>query len=173
MLQEELFTGMLEFTPCFANMTNDQGDLIIKAMEYLTLKAGEFLVKDGEINDNFYSLEEGKLGDRTQKDSPGENPGVDEVKGGVLFYTMVHAAGIGPCPTLGYVALIKTTPSVYYIVVEKDCTLWSLHCTAFQMVRSEMYSESDSIGNESLEVKRGSYALYQNTVTAASSVQCM
>jgi hypothetical protein len=35
------------------------------------------------------------------------------------------------------------------------------------------YSESDSIGNESLEVKRGSDALYQNTVTATSAVQCM
>jgi serine/threonine protein phosphatase PrpC/CRP-like cAMP-binding protein len=138
MLQEELLTGVLEFTPCFANMTEDQGNLILKAMESLTLKAGEFLVKEGEINDFFYSLEEGKLGVRTQKDSPGEDADVDEAKGGVLVHTLVRDDGIGPCPTLGEVALIQTIPSAYSIAAETDCTLWSLHRTAFQTVRSEM-----------------------------------
>ena len=118
----------------FNNITNAQRELIFKVMEGITVKKGDWVIKQGSVGDRFYIVDEGKFEVRIIPE--GAEDDNDETGGNAVH--VYNGSRVGRAhPSFGELALMYSAPRAASIIAQTDGKLWALHRHAFKKVIAE------------------------------------
>jgi len=120
----------------FKNITDDQRELIYKAMEPMSVKAGQRIIEQGTIGDRFYIVDKGSFEVRVlEEDEFGELVG--SYDGGNKVHVYEGSRENNQHPSFGELALIHSAPRAASVIAHTDGQLWALHRYAFKKVTAE------------------------------------
>lgn len=120
----------------FQNITDDQRELIYKAMEPMPVKEGQTVIKQGTAGDRFYIVDEGRFEVRIVP----ENQISEEGAVGNCVHVYEGSRETNSHPSFGELALMYSAPRAASIIAQTDGLLWALHRYAFNKVVAEQSS---------------------------------
>lgn len=116
----------------FRNITDEQRELIYGVMEPITVKKGDWIIKQGAVGDRFYIIDEGTFEVRILKD--GEE---DDGTGGSLVHLYEGSLSKHLHPIFGELALMYSAPRSASVIARTDGVLFGLHRSAFRQVLAQ------------------------------------
>jgi serine/threonine protein phosphatase PrpC/CRP-like cAMP-binding protein len=116
----------------FRNITPDQREMIYGVMEPITVKKGDWVIRQGSVGDRFYIIDEGQFEVRILAD--GER---DDGSGGALIHVYEGSVSKHAHPCFGELALMYSAPRSASIIARNDGHLWGLHRSAFRQVLAQ------------------------------------
>jgi len=114
----------------FQNITDDQRELIYKAMEPMPVKEGQWVIKQGTVGDRFYIIDEGRFEVRIVPENQKDEDGT----GGKCVHVYEGSRENHSHPSFGELALMHSAPRAASIIAQSDGLLWALHRYAFKKV---------------------------------------
>lgn len=124
----------------FQNITDDQRELIFKAMEPMPVKEGQWVIKQGTVGDRFYIIDEGSFEVRIVP----ENQKDEDGSGGNCVHVYEGSRENHSHPSFGELALMYSAPRAASIISQSDGLLWALHRYAFKKVIAEQTSRMEA-----------------------------
>jgi len=113
----ERIVGCVEQMPLFVELSDEYKQLMIDAMEEVTVAAGEKVITQGELGDFWYVVERGAL--EVWKEAGGEERHVKSYAEGDSF---------------GELALMFNQRRAASVVATEECILWAVNQEVFQAV---------------------------------------
>ena len=98
-------------------------------MEPLSVKRGDWVIRQGEMGDRFYIVDNGKFEVRIVPD--GTDP---DGSGGKLVHLYVGSRATHAHPSFGELALMYSAPRAASIIAQTDGQLWALHRSVFKKI---------------------------------------
>mmetsp|Transcript_8367 Transcript_8367/g.12563 ORF Transcript_8367/g.12563 Transcript_8367/m.12563 type:complete len:738 (-) Transcript_8367:107-2320(-) len=124
----------------FQNITDDQRELIYKAMEPMPVKEGQLIIKQGTVGDRFYIVDEGRFEVRIVPESKLAEEGAV----GNCVHVYEGSRENHSHPSFGELALMYSAPRAASIIAQSDGLLWALHRYAFNKVIAEQSSKLEA-----------------------------
>jgi serine/threonine protein phosphatase PrpC/CRP-like cAMP-binding protein len=125
----------------FRNITDEQRELIFGVMEHISVKAGEWVIKQGSVGDRFYIIDDGNFEVRIVGE--GET---DDGTGGKLVHVYEGSVSKHLHPCFGELALMYSAPRSASIVARTNGQLWGLHRSAFRQVLAQAQGTRKDLG---------------------------
>ena len=125
----------------FRNITDEQRELIFGVMEHISVKAGEWVIKQGSVGDRFYIIDDGNFEVRIVGE--GET---DDGTGGKLVHVYEGSVAKHLHPCFGELALMYSAPRSASIVARTNGQLWGLHRSAFRQVLAQAQGTRKDLG---------------------------
>lgn len=116
----------------FKDINEQQRELIYGVMEQISVKAGDWVIKQGEMGDKFYIVEQGKFEVRIVPQG-----GEDDGTGGTLVHVYAGSKTSNAHPSFGELALMYSAPRAASIIAQTDGQLWALHRAVFNKILAE------------------------------------
>mmetsp|Transcript_12055 Transcript_12055/g.28578 ORF Transcript_12055/g.28578 Transcript_12055/m.28578 type:complete len:743 (-) Transcript_12055:339-2567(-) len=116
----------------FRNITDEQRELIYGVMEPISVKKGDWIIKQGAVGDRFYIIDEGTFEVRILKE--GED---DDGTGGNLVHLYEGSLSKHLHPIFGELALMYSAPRSASVIARTDGFLFGLHRSAFRQVLAQ------------------------------------
>jgi len=124
----------------FKDISNQQRELIFSAMEPLAVKKGDWVIRQGEMGDRFYIVDNGKFEVRILPD------GTDiDGSGGKLVHLYVGSRATHAHPSFGELALMYSAPRAASIIAQTDGQLWALHRSVFKKILAQQNIRKEAI----------------------------
>jgi len=117
----------------FRDITIAQREMIFDVMEPITVKKGEWVIRQGTVGDRFYIVDDGKFEVRIVPEGEMDTRG----DGGDVVHVYVGSRENHAHPSFGELALMYSAPRAASIVAQTDGQLWGLHRFAFRKVLLE------------------------------------
>ncbi|KAL7444864.1 hypothetical protein ACHAXM_009689, partial [Skeletonema potamos] len=124
----------------FQNITDDQRELIYKAMEPMPVKEGQWVIKQGTVGDRFYIVDEGSFEVRIVPENQRDEDGT----GGKCVHVYEGSRENHSHPSFGELALLYSAPRAASIIAQSDGLLWALHRYAFKKVVAEQSARMEA-----------------------------
>eukprot|EP00592_Proboscia_alata_P004130 CAMPEP_0194365840 /NCGR_PEP_ID=MMETSP0174-20130528/13828_1 /TAXON_ID=216777 /ORGANISM="Proboscia alata, Strain PI-D3" /LENGTH=678 /DNA_ID=CAMNT_0039140683 /DNA_START=103 /DNA_END=2139 /DNA_ORIENTATION=- len=124
----------------FKDISNQQRELIFSAMEPLSVKRGDWVIRQGEMGDRFYIVDNGKFEVRIVPD--GTDP---DGSGGKLVHLYVGSRATHAHPSFGELALMYSAPRAASIIAQTDGQLWALHRSVFKKILAQQNIRKDAM----------------------------
>jgi len=136
----------------FRSTTNEQRELIFGVMELITVKAGEWVIKQGSVGDRFYIIDDGNFEVRILGE--GEK---DDGTGGKLVHVYEGSVSKHLHPCFGELALMYSAPRSASIIARTNGQLWGLHRSAFRQVLAQAQGTRKELGKtlQAMKMFRG------------------
>ncbi len=115
----------------FHDITDQQKDMICSAMEHLDVKKGDWVIRQGEMGDKLYIVEEGEFEVRVL-----EKGMEDDGAGGSPVHMYFGSRSQHAHPTFGELALRHSAPRQASVIALTDGQLWALHRVVFNKILS-------------------------------------
>lgn len=125
----------------FRNINDEQRELIFGVMEFIPVKAGEWVIRQGSVGDRFYIIDNGNFEVRIIGD--GET---DDGTGGKLVHVYEGSVAKHLHPCFGELALMYSAPRSASIIARTDGQLWGLHRSAFRQVLAQAQGTRKELG---------------------------
>ena len=116
----------------FRNITDEQRELIYGVMEPISVKKGDWVIKQGGVGDRFYIIDEGTFEVRILNE--GEK---DDGSGGNIVHLYEGSVSKHLHPIFGELALMYSAPRSASVIARTDGTLFGLHRSAFRQVLAQ------------------------------------
>ena len=133
----------------FRNISDAQRELVYSCMESIPIKAGTWVIRQGEVGDRFYIVDDGTFEVRIL---PEDEDDVHQT-GGHIVHHYKGSRDHHHHPSFGDLALMHSAPRSASVVAQTDGHLWALHRAAFRQI---LVQEEAS--------KRDMHAILQRTV---------
>lgn len=117
----------------FQNITDSQKEMIFKVVEPISVKKGDWVIKQGSVGDRFYIVDHGKFEVRIVPEGEEDKDG----SGGNVVHVYVGSRETHAHPSFGELALMYSAPRAASIIAQTDGQLWGLHRYAFRKVLAE------------------------------------
>jgi serine/threonine protein phosphatase PrpC/CRP-like cAMP-binding protein len=117
----------------FQNITNDQREMIFKAMESVHVKKGTWVITQGTVGDRFYIVDNGRFEVRILPEGEEDKEG----NGGNIVHIYEGSHEKHAHPSFGELALMYSAPRAASIIAQTDGHLWALHRYAFRKVLAQ------------------------------------
>jgi len=115
----------------FRNITDDERELIYGVMEPITVKKGDWVIKQGTVGDRFYIIDEGTFEVRISN-------GIDlDNTGGNIVHLYEGSISKHLHPIFGELALMHSAPRSASVIARTDGVLFGLHRSAFRSVLAQ------------------------------------
>ncbi len=124
----------------FRNITDEQRELIYGVMEPISVKKGDWVIKQGAVGDRFYIIDEGTFEVRILKD--GEK---DDGSGGNVVHMYEGSISKRLHPIFGELALMYSAPRSASVIARTDGVLFGLHRSAFRQVLAQSQGTRKSL----------------------------
>ena len=124
----------------FQNITDSQRELIYKVMEPMTVKKGQWIIKQGTVGDRFYIVDDGSFEVRILPEGEKDKDG----NGGNRVHVYEGSRENNSHPSFGELALMYSAPRAASIIAQTDGHLWALHRYAFKKITAEQSSRKDA-----------------------------
>ncbi|KAL7498594.1 hypothetical protein ACHAWT_010129 [Skeletonema menzelii] len=138
--EKESIDEAIRASVMFQNITDDQRELIYKAMEPMPVKEGQMIIKQGTVGDRFYIVDEGRFEVRIVP----ENQKAEEDAVGNCVHVYEGSRENHSHPSFGELALMYSAPRAASIIAQSDGLLWALHRYAFNKVIAEQSSRMEA-----------------------------
>lgn len=138
--EKESIAEAIRASVMFQNITDDQRELIYKAMEPMPVKEGQMIIKQGTVGDRFYIVDEGRFEVRIVP----ENQKAEEGAVGNCVHVYEGSRENHSHPSFGELALMYSAPRAASIIAQSDGLLWALHRYAFNKVIAEQSSRLEA-----------------------------
>lgn len=114
----------------FRNISETQRELVYSCMESIPVSAGTWVIRQGEVGDRFYIVDDGTFEVRILPD------GEDDVNntGGNIVHHYHGSRERHQHPSFGDLALMHSAPRSASIVAQTHGHLWALHRAAFRQI---------------------------------------
>jgi serine/threonine protein phosphatase PrpC/CRP-like cAMP-binding protein len=116
----------------FKDINEQQREMIYGVMEQISVKAGDWVIRQGEMGDKFYIVEQGKFEVRIVPQG-----GEDDGSGGTLVHVYAGSKTSNAHPSFGELALMYSAPRAASIIAQTDGQLWALHRAVFNKILAE------------------------------------
>jgi len=113
----------------FRNITDEQRELIYGVMEPISVKKGDWVIKQGAVGDRFYIIDEGTFEVRILKEGEKDNG-----SGGNIVHLYEGSLSKHLHPIFGELALMYSAPRAASVIARTDGVLFGLHRSAFRQV---------------------------------------
>jgi len=113
----------------FRNITDEQRELIYGVMEPMSVKKGDWVIKQGSVGDRFYIIDDGTFEVRILKEGD-----FDDGKGGNLVHLYEGSVSKHLHPIFGELALMYSAPRSASVIARSDGIMFGLHRSAFRQV---------------------------------------
>lgn len=117
----------------FKDVSDEQREMIYSVMEHVSVKSGDWVIRQGEMGDHFYIVETGKFEVRIVPQGSKDEEGT----GGNLVHVYVGSRSTHAHPSFGELALMYSAPRAASIIAQTDGHLWALHRSVFKRVLTE------------------------------------
>eukprot|EP00574_Skeletonema_japonicum_P009982 CAMPEP_0201719612 /NCGR_PEP_ID=MMETSP0593-20130828/4784_1 /ASSEMBLY_ACC=CAM_ASM_000672 /TAXON_ID=267983 /ORGANISM="Skeletonema japonicum, Strain CCMP2506" /LENGTH=740 /DNA_ID=CAMNT_0048210095 /DNA_START=26 /DNA_END=2248 /DNA_ORIENTATION=+ len=138
--EKESIDEAIRASVMFQNITDDQRELIYKAMEPMPVKEGQTIIKQGTAGDRFYIVDEGRFEVRIV---PANQINDDDAVGNCV-HVYEGSREAHSHPSFGELALMYSAPRAASIIAKSDGLLWALHRYAFNKVVAEQSSRLEA-----------------------------
>ena len=138
--EKESIDEAIRASVMFQNITDDQRELIYKAMEPMPVKEGQMIIKQGTVGDRFYIVDEGRFEVRIVP----ENQKAEGDAVGNCVHVYEGSRENHSHPSFGELALMYSAPRAASIIAQSDGLLWALHRYAFNKVIAEQSSRMEA-----------------------------
>ena len=139
--EKESIAEAIRASVMFQNITDDQRELIYKAMEPMPVREGQWIIKQGTVGDRFYIVDEGRFEVRIVPESEKVE---DDGDGGNCVHVYEGSRDNHSHPSFGELALMYSAPRAASIIAQTDGLLWALHRYAFKKVIAEQSSRVEA-----------------------------
>eukprot|EP01039_Chlorochromonas_danica_P011259 gene11259-12558_t len=142
--EEEILFSVMRSNFLFQHLNANQRNAVVSVMKALPVKAGEWIIKQGDAGDRFYVIESGRFEVRVKpmQSSSDKITSVvsdlsmsDEEKeriGGAVVH--VYESGVDQHPGFGELSLMYGKPRAASVIALADGKLWSLDRKVFRGV---------------------------------------
>lgn len=113
----------------FDHTTEKQRQVLVDVMRRSKVKAGEWVIKQGDKGDRFFIIDSGKFEVRVNRD---KDVVTEESDAGVLIHTYEPTDTIKPC--FGHLALMYSKPRSASVFAKTDGALWELDRPVFRRI---------------------------------------
>jgi serine/threonine protein phosphatase PrpC/CRP-like cAMP-binding protein len=113
----------------FNDITDEQKEMICSAMEHVDVKKGDWVIRQGEMGDRLYVVEEGEFEVRVL-----EKGRKDDGTGGSPVHVYFGSRSQHAHPTFGEIALRHSVPRQSSVIALTDGQLWALHRVVFNKI---------------------------------------
>jgi len=113
----------------FQDINDKERDMICSAMENISVKAGDWIIRQGEMGDKLYIAEEGRFEVRVLS-----NLAEDDGSGGTPVHVYFGSRSQHAHPTFGEIALRHHAPRQASVIALTDGQVWALHRCVFNRI---------------------------------------
>lgn len=114
----------------FRNINEEQRQMIFSCMESVDVKKGTWVIKQGDVGDRFYIIDEGLFEVRILPEGMVDESG----EGGNIIHVYEGSRAKRIHPAFGELALMYSAPRTASVVAQSDGHLWALHRSAFRQI---------------------------------------
>jgi serine/threonine protein phosphatase PrpC/CRP-like cAMP-binding protein len=117
----------------FDHVTEQQKGILLDVMRRVEVRAGEYVIREGEEGDRFYIINQGQFEVRV-KSSAGPSASADEPEheAGTLVHVYNPTDTIKPC--FGHLSLLYSKPRSASVIAITDGILWALDRPVFRRI---------------------------------------
>lgn len=130
--QKARISDAIKASVMFRNISDEQRELLYGVMEPISVKKGDWIIKQGAVGDRFYIIDEGTFEVRILKE--GDR---DDGNGGSLVHLYEGSLSKHLHPIFGELALMYSAPRSASVIARTDGFLFALHRSAFRQVLSQ------------------------------------
>ena len=118
----------------FQHISPASRELLFSVMEKVKVRAGDWVIRQGDEGDRFYIVDNGRFEVRIKGAASAASAAAtdDDDEGGKIVH--VYSSGTGSHPSFGELALMYSTPRAASVIAETDGQLWALHRNIFRKV---------------------------------------
>jgi len=131
--ETQLIRKALKSSAVFSDIIEKQIDLICRVMQPIYVKRGDWVIKQGDMGDHFYVVDEGSF--EVRLINKGEE---DEVGNGGTLVDVLKGSRDSAPPCFGELALMYSSPRTASVIAQTDGLLWGLHRYAFKKILAEV-----------------------------------
>jgi len=120
----------IESVTMLKTLTPEGKDMVIGLMEPISVKKGDWVIRQGTVGDRFFIVDDGCFEVRKVQQGDDDDTGT----GGPVVHTYNGSRELSRFPTFGEFALINSAPRAASIIAQTDGYLWALHKFSFREV---------------------------------------
>lgn len=129
--EKKLISEAVKASVMFRNLSPEQKELVYDVMEPISVKKGDWVIKQGSTGEKYYIVDNGTYEVRIV---PDDQKVEDRPDGGDCVHVYIGSRDSHAHPCFGELALMHEAPRAASVIAQTDGHLWALHRAAFRHV---------------------------------------